>query len=93
MTAEVRHPKSRVLLRESRRMIVGEVRQAGDKYAAPDGTWKECPQSRIGDRVEQEELDHGNVWARPTTEASFSIPLGTRIAVVHASMGMMHRLR
>ena len=90
-TAEIRHPRSRVLLQEVRRLITGEVLRTDDWYPSEDGTWRKCPESRVGTRVEQRELDCRTVWARPTTPEP--VLAARRTAVVHASMGMMLRLR
>ncbi len=93
MTAEVRHPHSRVLLQGVRRIGAREMLEPEDWVSDENGTWRKCPTSRVGTRVEQSELDHKVVWTRPIEEPSDdNTPLNVRLAAVEAGMGSMHRL-
>lgn len=86
---EVRHPHSRVLLQGVRPMKAGETIEATDWTSMPDGTWKKCPESRIGSCVTQDELNHGVVWAQ---RVETDTPLNVRVANMQAGIGVMHRL-
>lgn len=86
MPVAFRHPQTRGLLwLDGRELRPTEVREQGDLYSSPDGTWQPCPVGKVGWPLKHCECDRRVMWLRPTKMAATTVPVDAPVLETEAA--------